>query len=399
MAKWKDFIEKKARFATPADTNPGGGGLTGYSLSELETGHSFGDVVDRRNREIEERVRERDRKNREFWEPVDKGWNEYVSPVLEHAGRTISGITGAAGAYGKQFFEELGSGNVSMPGPVPGMYIPARNPESEQRAAAKRMVDAGKIGFNTGVVEAPYAWSRVNQMAHGAVSGTFPGLVGIFSDEAGQNVADWQDENIPGLKSWGDFAQRKVEETAPGSAERAFGEDFGQRMFAKQVYDQYREMARKYGLDFAHPNRVGQIKELKDNPQLASAFSDIYGDKKLRKFLSTLRDDPEIQSWEESQDAIQKASIPLSIGTFGAMTRPLSWAGNMIGKGLRSTRLGNAFPKTTKIITKAPVVGMEGMFFGKPMWDQWKDFKQAQKELEAARKGVGWADYVEADGE
>lgn len=79
------------------------------------------------------------------------------------------------------------------------------------------------------------------------------------------------------------------------------------------------------------------------------------------------------------------------------MTRPLSFAGNMVGKGLKSTRLGEAFPKTTKIITKAPVIGMNGMFFGKPMWDWWKDREHARKELEAARKGVGWKDYIGAD--
>lgn len=207
MANWKDFIEKKARMATPMEMSGDGSihGFSGPTTDELANVQSAGQFVSQKDKEIRDIVSSREKSNSNFWGGI---------------GRKITGALGAAQAYMNSYFENVGKGALPAPSPMP--MVPFRpKPGADPEAAAKEMVEAGKIGWRVGSdpVASNHAWSQLGKAVVDTVSDVGPNAVGLFSDDAAKGLSNW----ING--TWVGDLRRKADANA-AEGEKAMVEKF-----------------------------------------------------------------------------------------------------------------------------------------------------------------------------
>lgn len=240
------------------------------------------------------------------------------------------------------------------------------------------------IGAKVGWREAPYAISRLQQSLSNAANEFVPGVVDIFSEDAGKNVRKFQDEFTP-LWSWRDYATRRVDSERPGYLARAYGKDFA---------DEHE----RFNSDLkAFQREVGDGNISESDPRYPDL---VKRDADLQSRGEEIAKDPRIADLQKGDEIAGYSDIALNLAGPNKIIGALSKDVGALGRLAKATRIGRMAPRMVGAASKVPSYALGWHMYGGPKTvDAAKDWWKSIQELEAARNGSGpeipsWEQYA-----
>ena len=240
------------------------------------------------------------------------------------------------------------------------------------------------IGAKVGWREAPYAISRLQQSLSNAANEFVPGVVDIFSENAGKNVRRFQEEFTP-LGSWMDYATRRVDSERPGYLARTYGKDFADE------HERFNSDLKAFQRDVGE----GNISESDQRyPELVKREAD------LQSRGEELANDPRITDLQKGDEIAGYSDIALNLYGGGKSIGTLSKVVGASGRLAKATRIGRMASRMVGAASKVPSYTLRWHMYGGPnAVDDAKDWWKSRQELEEARKGCGreipsWEQYA-----
>ena len=240
------------------------------------------------------------------------------------------------------------------------------------------------IGAKVGWREAPYAISRLQQSLSNAANEFVPGVVDIFSEDAGKNVRKFQDEFTP-IGSWRDYATRRVDSERPGYLERTYGRDFSDE------HERFNSDLKAFQMDVGS----GNISESDPRyPDLVKREAD------LQSRGEDLANDPRIADLQKGDEIAGYSDIALNFAGGGKSIGALSKIVGAPGRIAKATRIGRMAPRMVGAASKVPSYALGWHMYGGPKTvEAAKDWWKSRQELEDARNGSvteipSWEQYA-----
>lgn len=226
-------------------------------------------------------------------------------------------------------------------------------------------------GAKVGWREAPYAKARLGQSISNAASEVVPGVVDIFSVNAGNNVRKFQNRYTP-LGSWRDYATSRVDSERPGYMERTYGKDFADE------HERLTSDLKALQMDAGS----GNISEDDPrHPEIRKRMED------LDRRIEELAKDSRFADLLNGEGISEYSNIALNLAGGGIGVGALSTGVGALGRIANATRIGMMAPRTVWAASKAPSYALKWKFYGGPKAvDKAKDWLESRRELEAAEE-------------
>ena len=284
---------------------------------------------------------------------------------------------------------------MTVPGALGGLFVGAN--EADRNYGWSSFTDWGKFkdslktigrgfveGAKTGWREAPYADARLEQSLSNVANEFVPGVVDMFSENAGNNVRRFQDRFTP-LGSWRDYATRRVDQERPGFLARTYGKDFADE------HERFNSDLKAFQADLGD----GNISESDPRyPDLVKRMED------LQRRGEELAKDPRLADLQTGDAIAGYSEMALNLAggvkSLGALSKGVGAAGRMA----KATRIGRMAPRTVGAASKVPSYALGWHMYGGPQAvDAAKDWWKSRQELEDARRGKqtsipSWGQYA-----
>ena len=284
---------------------------------------------------------------------------------------------------------------MTVPGALAGAFAGAN--EADRNHGWSSFTDWGKFkdslksigkGISTGAKvgwrEAPYADARLEQSLSNVANEFVPGVVDMFSENAGNNVRRFQDRFTP-LGSWRDYATSRVDSERPGYLARTYGKDFADE------HERFNSDLKAFQRDVGD----GNISESDPRyPELVKRMED------LQSRGEELANDPRIADLQTGDTIAGYSEMALNLAGGVKSIGALSKGVGALGRMANATRIGKMAPRTVGAASKVPSYALGWHMYGGPQAvDAAKDWWKSRQELEAARRGRGteipsWEQYA-----
>lgn len=284
---------------------------------------------------------------------------------------------------------------MTVPGALGGAFAGAN--EADRNHGWKAFTDWGRFkdslksiwnGISTGAKvgwrEAPYADARLEQSLSNVANEFVPGVVDMFSENAGNNVRKFQDRFTP-LGSWRNYATSRVDSERQGYLARTYGKDFADE------HERFNSDLKAFQRDVGS----GNISESDPRyPDLVKREADI------QSRGEELAKDPRIADLQKGDEIAGYSDIALNLAGGGTSIGALSKVVGASGRIAKATRIGRMAPRMVGAASKVPSYSLRWHMYGGPKTvDAAKDWWESIQEPEAARNGRGpeipsWEQYA-----
>lgn len=270
---------------------------------------------------------------------------------------------------------------MTVPGALTGLFVGAR--EADKNHGWKSLIDWGRFkdslktvgrgfveGAKAGWREAPYADARLEQSLSNVANEFVPGVVDIFSENAGNNVRRFQDRFTP-LGIFKDHAQRRVDAERPGYLARTYGKEFSDE------HERLNSDLKSFQRDFGE----GDISE--DDPRYPEFVKRI---EDISRRGEALEKDPRFKALQTGENIAGYSELALHLAGGVKSLGALSKGVGAIGRMAKATRIGKMAPRTIGVASKVPSYALGWHMYGGPQTvDDVKDWWKSRQELAAAK--------------